>query len=506
MSSADLRLLTRGRLLLTISSVSRPESLRLSGTIVTKATCELFQTTLSSGTATNVFGTSGLAWLYLNSEGSLVYNVQIDSLTSKPAVVTLVDFSTKKRTELLDLTPSLNEGWANGTFDKLSPKILEPLFSGNLGVNVATENENSLVRGRLTSKPVAEARDASAPYLLKRENFSLPASAVGIAWLFIDNDCCIHYDVSISSVGSKNLELSLEMVPMLAPGAPVIARHLDDFQSNQLEGSPLNSLSREEVHRLAKGVGFLKVKDKDTKSTLLAATIRNMAIPLTCQPNYPENNLCSDEISEDGDCVNEGKFYKEEAQWTSSTDPCTMCFCQNGASKCFSMKCPAINCPSNFQLREIPGECCPICTNTTQLLGESNTNVPQKCILNGQLYSPGSKFHPFLFPKGFDSCTVCTCDPIYLKIKCTRISTKKECCPDCPDHDMHADAAYPRTTNLGPKKELPTKSVSQILEEGGCTNAYDAKKPHVNGTEYHPFIDSLGEYKCVTCKCEVRKI
>ncbi|XP_044272067.1 dorsal-ventral patterning protein Sog isoform X1 [Tribolium madens] len=515
---ADLRLLTRGRLVLTVSSVSKPEALRLSGSVVTKVTCELFQTTLSSSSDTNRFGTSGLAWLYLNNEGSLVYNVQIDNLKTTPdntTFITLVDVSTKRRTELEDLTPTFDfiNGWANGTLAKLSPKVLEPLYSGNLAVNVATPNDTSLVRGRLVAKPVADARDAPAPFLLKRENYTLPASAVGIAWLYVDNDCCIHYDVSISGLGSdRKLELYLELLPMLAPGAPVITRYLDEFQGNQVEGSPVNSLNREEIKRLDNGVGFLKIKEKDTKITLLVATVRHVMAPSTCQPQNPDNDVHSivddSDVGPSGDCFYENKFYQQEAQWTSSDNPCTTCFCENGNNKCFTMECPEVKCPDDMKLEKVPGECCAICVNSTSLV-ESNRNVPQKCIFNGQAYSPGSKFHPFLIPTGFDSCTVCTCDAKYLEIKCKRIYNEKQCCKNCARVDYSMNGTYSADDEVPmllhgvvPRKEIPAKSAEQILAEGGCPNLYDARKPYVNGSEYHPSIVSLGEYKCVTCKCE----
>jgi chordin len=515
-TSADLRLLTRGRLLLTVSSVSKPEALRLSGSVMTKVTCELFQTTLASSPSDhNPHGTSGLAWLYLNNEGSLVYHVQINNLRSTPdntTIITLVDMTTRRRTELEDLTPSFDfaNGWANGTLAKLSPKVLEPLYSGDLAVNVATPNDTSLIRGRLVAKPVAEARDAPAPFLLKRENYTLPTSAVGLAWLYVDNDCCIHYDVTLWGLGSndRKLELSLELLPMLAPGANNITRHLDEFQGNQVEGSPVDALNREEINRLENGVGFLKVNEKDTKITLLAATFRHVIVPSTCQSPPPDNDVRSIDdagMGPSGDCLDEGKFYQEEAQWTSSANPCTMCFCQNGVNKCFTMECPEVICPAPYKLIKFPGECCPICGNSTSLI-ETNRNVPQKCIFNGQPYSPGSKFHPFLIPNGFDSCTVCTCNPVYLEIKCTRISNGKECCKNCVDYSMNGtfpgDDEVPLLAGIVPRKEIPNKSAKQILAEGGCQNLYDLKRPYANGTEYHPSIDSLGEYKCVTCKCE----
>lgn len=286
LSSSDLRQLTRGRLVLSVTSVSNPQAMHLTGKLITKATCELFQTALtSSSPSTNPYGTSGLAWLYLNHEGALVFRVQIDGLRSDHVSITLTDMTTKRRTDVEDLTPSFRNGWANGTIDKLGPKVLEPLYSGNLAVNVATQNESSLIRGRLTAHLVSEARDASAPVLLKREGVTLSSSIVGLAWINIDLDCHIHYDISLSGFGSseKHLSLYMEMFPMLAPGAPYIEKILEtDIHGNQVEGSPIESLTREELRRLNAGVTFIKIKDKHTKNTLLAATLKQVSSLYLC--------------------------------------------------------------------------------------------------------------------------------------------------------------------------------------------------------------------------------
>lgn len=280
-SPSDLRLLTRGRLVLSVASVSKPNALRLNGNVVTKTSCELFQTTLSSAASDKGFnhrGVSGLAWLYLNNEGSLVYNVQVDGLYDESVFITLVDVTSKRKMELEDLSRSFNNGWANGTVDKLSPKVLEPLYSGNLGVNVATVKDGSLIKGKLNAKLVADARDAPAPVLLKREDYNLPSSAVGIAWLTIDNECHLHYDVTLSGLGSndRHLQLYMDLLPMIAPGAPVTTRLLDEFQGMQVEGSPTEPLPKEELDLLDSGVGFIKIKDSKTYETLLAATLKQV--------------------------------------------------------------------------------------------------------------------------------------------------------------------------------------------------------------------------------------
>jgi chordin len=63
--------------------------------------------------------TSGMAWMYMNREGSLVYSVQLDelSLQDSPMLVLVSGHRSGGRRSLLeleDLTPSLSSGWANG--------------------------------------------------------------------------------------------------------------------------------------------------------------------------------------------------------------------------------------------------------------------------------------------------------------------------------------------------------------------------------------------------------
>ncbi|XP_066248106.1 dorsal-ventral patterning protein Sog isoform X2 [Euwallacea similis] len=518
-TQAHLRYLTRGRILLSVSSVSKPEGLKLSGNVMTKASCEIFQSTLSSSNTANPDGVSGMAWLYLNNAGSLIYNIQIDKLPPKenPPIITLIDLSTKKRTELEDLTPYFHgDGWANGTLEKLTPRVLEPLYAGDLAINVATTSDNSLIKGKLIAKPVDEARDAPAPYLLKREYMNLSTATVGLAWISVDNDCHLHYDVSITGVGpERKMELWMELYPIIAPGAPFIIKDLDTFNGNSVEGSPVEVLSREELTRLQNGVNFLKVKDTHSKVVLLLATITKVSIPPPCRPYVPtENSILSlydnlPQIITTGECFFEEKFYKHEEVWVSSKNPCQMCYCQNGNPKCDMMPCAQSSCPAGKKIT-IEGECCPVCVNNSIPAREYNG---QKCTLSGKSYLPGTKFHPFMIPYGFDLCTECYCDPKDYEIRCTRLNdNEKICCKNCkkPDaNDPMSDDIAPEDRNNGKSvkdhgSEYSKKETiaAKILEEGGCKNPNNAKKPFPNGSEYHPYIDSLGEYKCVTCKCE----
>lgn len=176
-------------------------------------------------------------------------------------------------------------GWANGTLAKLGPKVLEPLYSGNLAVNVATRNDSSLIRGRLTGKLVADARDSSKPFLLKREDDNLPHSAVGIGWVKIDNFCHIHYDINLSGMGShheKQFQLVLLMLPMTAPGAPINEKILEDFQGHAVEGSPTEPLAKDDLAQLDTGVSYIKIKDRKTGAVLLSANLKGVSISNNC--------------------------------------------------------------------------------------------------------------------------------------------------------------------------------------------------------------------------------
>ncbi|CAG9819155.1 unnamed protein product [Phaedon cochleariae] len=497
-SQADLRSLSRGRVFLTVSSVSKPEALSLSGSVITKVTCEIFQTTLSSEKDSQD-GFPGLAWMYLNNQGSLIYNIQIDNLVSEQYhMITLADTSGKKKAEVL--TPYFHNGWANGTEDRVVHKILEPLYNGKLDVKIAVANDT--LHGHLNSKLVADARDAASPILMKRENHTLPSNVVGLAWISVDSDCNLQYDVSISGLGhDRKLVLYMEMYPIIAPGAPFIYKQLEEFEGNQVEGSPIEALTKEEIDRLDGGVSFIKIKDASTKVVLLSATITKMKLPYSCiRLSYNDNNVPISfdhppDLMPTEDCFFEDKFYKKDTSWVSSKDPCQMCFCQDGASKCDVMTCPKMDCPHG-NLTSVIGECCPICREN----GPSRN--AQKCLFNGMSYSPGSKFYPFMIPQGFEVCTECYCDPKKSEVSCHRLDdTDKRCCRNCQKTTEVEDEPYSMLWNKQNKERVTVRPAGVILEEGGCKNLNNPKEPYSNGSTYHPFIASLGEYKCITCKC-----
>lgn len=100
-SASDLRLLTRGKLVLTIASTRRPRDLALAGAVQPRAVCEIFQAPLSlaeaaaeqegsgnhssapasDSTLAEQHRPAGQAWLYVDSHGALVYNVQLSQVS-----------------------------------------------------------------------------------------------------------------------------------------------------------------------------------------------------------------------------------------------------------------------------------------------------------------------------------------------------------------------------------------------------------------------------------------
>jgi len=371
-SGADLRLLTRGKLSISIVSRKNPQALRLAGPVSPRVTCDMYQTLLLSETPSEAYG---LAWLFLDRVGALRYGIQLIGLEEESPLVTLVEEGSKRRTELEDLTPSLFAGLANGSLDRPGPRLLQPLFNEELSV-VAASHLGSMLRGRLLERPVADARDTSAPILLRRiiQEPGVHPGPVGLIWIAVDLDCSLHYELELagfpplppSSQEPRTFRLYLETMPLLAQGAPVARRLLEEFIGYSLEGS-VTGLSPMELYRIESGIGFLEVTDKQGLYVLKAPF--KARAPLSCLPHYADNDVASVMVYnpprpdiDTGACFHEVRFYEEGTQWTSTSDPCSMCHCYRGLAQCDAMPCPVIPCPSGKQLKRVTtGYCCPIC-------------------------------------------------------------------------------------------------------------------------------------------------
>ncbi|KAF4519369.1 hypothetical protein B566_EDAN011375 [Ephemera danica] len=531
----DLRLLARGKLQLTVESRNHPQY-RLQGDVTTRVACDLFQATLSAADTEDAGGettdgraassatssvsttTSGLAWMYLTRDGALVYNVRLDDLDSQLVALSLASGRGRRRQDLVgDLLQSFSSGWANGSLEKLSPRELEQLYAGELSVNVATDERDCLVRGRLTAHSAADPRLADSPLLLKREDTNQPASLVGIAWIAVDHECSLQYEISISGLGNgeqRPLELYLEDLPILVVGAPVSRRKLVEFYGSQLEGFAIG-LSDFELARIDSGVAFLDVMDARTNTSLLRARIDKVRVPASCLPRYTDNDLplMAHDVApaEQRSCFYESKFFKEGVQWRAERDVCSMCSCQHGRVKCEPIVCPPTPCANPITL---PGDCCASCYSAA----ETNASESNGCNLAGIFYRAGSSWHPYLPPVGFNRCVICSCrsstlEVSYTPVQCPALTCsdkvafrpeRTSCCKQCP-----ATTPAPSvTTPASSAKHEPTEQQDQtsprtaqdVIDEGGCIVR---KEVYKNGQEWHPHIGSHGQDKCITCRCKM---
>lgn len=373
-SPYDLRMLMRGRLTITVESRNHPSALKIQGSLVTRVTCELFETLLTNHRADPYVKSNGIAWLFLNTDGSLNYNVQTNNLNlNDRPIMTIMDDKAKGKTEL---TIPLTKDYASGILDRLGPRVLEPLYADHLAISIhvknnITDNEVTLVKGKLMSRFVADARDFSTPILLKRFDPRLPSNLTGMAWLSVDNDCVVHYEVTLSGTPDyyQPLQLYLEEIPIEAPGAPVNRRLLEDFSGHYLEGF-VATMTETELAKLETSVCYLEVRSKERDEPLLKAALKSTKVPNNCLPPWMNNNVLNVKAMDneprdnylptvEKKCFHSQRFYDEGELWRLP-EMCMMCSCTYGKAKCESIKCPPLKCKKEDQ-QQAKGECCPTC-------------------------------------------------------------------------------------------------------------------------------------------------
>lgn len=387
-TTQDLRSLTRGKLNLIVESRKRPE-IRIQGPILTRATCEIYQTVLAPTSTESKTTSSGLVWAYMNRDGALVYNIHTDDLKLQESpLITLVDDSVKRRTDLEDLTPSLSFNNAVGVLDKLGPRVLDPLYGNNLAINIATENEQNLIRGRLIGRQLADARDSDEPIILKRLDSNAPAHLVGMAWVAVDNECTLHYEITLNSYNAQQgLELYLEEKQIEVPNAPVTTKILEEFKGEYLEGF-LMGMSPHELSKLETNVCYLQVKSKESGTHLLKGKLKSVKIPSQCtMPGVDSNRIPSDlspndhtdnNVPLDPKCLHSGRFYDEGEQWQNGLETCSMCACIYGRVKCDKLECPPLECKDGELRPPRKGECCPSCSSKYFTLHSIRTLIRMK--------------------------------------------------------------------------------------------------------------------------------
>ncbi|XP_026327487.1 dorsal-ventral patterning protein Sog [Hyposmocoma kahamanoa] len=499
-SAAELRSLVRGRLLLAVEAVGTPER-RIIGSVGQRAACEVFHTPLLAERAPASPPPEGLAMVYIDKEGSLVYDIQVDNLGITDPKITLVEEQGKRHSQVEILDTRM------GVLARPSARIFPPLYDEQLTVHIGGDAGPPILRGRLTSRPLPDAA-GSGPALLRRTDARVPATATpvaGLAWLSVDALCGLHYEVVVSGMTSA-------WTPWLEThtGSGGGSRNLAGAEGCVLEPTP------GELAALHAGAAYLDLRPADNNDTQLMRTrLPQISVPPACLPtvlwfdnalnaNHAPTQVNSsppdNSLSYSASCNYAGRLYEDGAQWMAS-ESCHMCGCFHGLVRCEPMRCPPISCA--VPIIQPLGQCCPICTNSTTAVW----NESHGCHLAGQYHAPGSSWHPYLVPGGFDTCAICTCEFPTRQVKCPRIRCpplkcadkdayrpdKKSCCKVCPE------VKSKKPEEETPKDQAAPRTAEEILAEGGCKFP-DGPLP--NGKEVHPSIHSHGEQRCVTCRCK----
>ncbi|KAL4715900.1 hypothetical protein ACJJTC_013200 [Scirpophaga incertulas] len=499
-SSADLRSLSRGRLSLTIESMGNPER-KIIGNVRQRAACEVFHASLIAERPPASPAAEGLALIYIDKDGSLVYDIQVDNLGVSDPKITLVEEQGKRHSQVEILDTRI------GVLARPSARIFPPLYDDQLAVHISADAGPAILRGRLLTRPLPDAA-GGGPILLRRTDARTPVTATpmaGLAWLSVDALCGLHYEVTVSG-NAGAWSAWLDTRPGMGEGDRVLVG---------VEGCVLEPTTAE-LTALQVGAAFLEIRAADNDTALLRARLPQISVPSSClpaspwvvgnemSPNYapshvntspPDNSLFNT-----ASCYYSGRFFEDGAQWMA-TDSCHMCGCVHGVLRCDPVRCPPVNC--SVPTIQPPGQCCPICTNSTTAIW----NESHGCQLAGQYHAPGSSWHPYLVPEGYDTCAVCTCDYSTRQVRCPRVKCppllcsdreayrpdKKACCRVCPE--VKAKKSEDET----PKDQAAPRTAEEILAEGGCRFP---NGPLPNGKEVHPSIHSHGEQRCVTCRCK----
>ncbi|XP_032781634.2 dorsal-ventral patterning protein Sog [Daphnia magna] len=326
-------------------------------------------------------------------------------------------------------------------------------------------------------------------------------------------------------------------------------RLLEEFSGYQVENSvaDLNKLS---LARMDAGVAYLKLTEAPVTGTgspgaQFQGWLTNVHVPGSCLPigmgrsvggNLGEQSALGvqgyvfDRAQDDNNeipmatmrCFYEGKLYDDGRAWTAEHDRCMMCSCQRGRVVCDPVVCPALSCtaPSSAVIHP-PGDCCPMCENVTKSVTESSR---RGCHFEGdQKFHPaGSRWHPYLPPFGFSKCAVCVCDPLTLKVECTKLTCPPlscpeseayrpdpmACCKQCPAAPATTTPSAAALSQMLANKELLGEEAQirgevDILSSGGCRFKGDVFE---NGEEWHPRIQPWGEMRCINCNCKDGKV
>ncbi|KAK4298173.1 hypothetical protein Pmani_029456 [Petrolisthes manimaculis] len=538
--------LTRGQVTMKLWSPTA-RHLELVGSIMPRATCNVFSAVLTPPSPQILDGSSvpspnsaGWALVTLENDGTFQYEIEVEGGIG--GAVRLETLQRRRPRVVEDLTLDLVDGRANGTYQRPTYRDLDALLRGRVQVVVGPAGGDQVLSGTLSPVAVTEALKSPHPTLLSSSEVGMAATV----WMAVDSACVTHYDVQVGGAGSwvdRSAGVNWE------PAWNLMLREEDhswdprhDMNSllleEQVEGWEVfahsTHLSRVSLSRLGAGVShmdlhLLSLTNSSTKLHTLTGKVEGVRVPVDCQLGSelshpvgepPQCGTGPCVLLEEADtpvvantCVDtDMRVLEDGTSWPSPLDPCRMCMCSRGTITCHDMVCHTLDCPVPTTP---PGKCCPVCPGGTNDVAGVEDRM---CELNKQKHHLGSKWHPFLAPKGFDKCVSCSCvlnsrgSPI---VNCSRFPCPPlPCGPDEMDHPEDAccpiclpfsaarpppPTASPGMVNEGAVEVSREEHREMILRQGGCLKNNLLKE---NGVEWHPRMTSFGFYPCVTCKCK----
>ncbi|XP_076365142.1 chordin-like isoform X1 [Tachypleus tridentatus] len=535
-TSAQELLLSQNGLFLEISSEDGTRA--LSGPILPKTTCNVFQTILTTGQSADAQKekrplSTGFGVLVIQANGSISFKIRTARLTGQVIKISLETRNPTNQgtTTLTETTQMLSTGqWINGTFRKATARDLETLLIGDLYLHVQTMKGEENLRGHVRQRLYTEAFTNEVPLLLVGNN-----TAAGQVWLSVDKHCQLHYEVFVSGLHASDDDVDGRRQRHLVEVQEV---HLNRHRKPDLH--VLRKFGGEEVGDVFEGLGtrtlihlefgqsaFL-ITTKTTgvgKKVDLEGRITNLHLPDSCFPQTDQLRsgknvrMLKDSFNKiypepTHKCYYEGEVIEDGLQWKAQHETCTMCSCQMGRVHCDTIVCPKLTCDRPLTLK---GECCPVCSEVN-----NNTAIekkPRGCFFEGdkKFHLAGTRWHPYLPPFGFSRCAVCTCDEVTLQVECRKINCPlltcghndvfrehpHDCCKKCrtqvriKSYETHQHNYHPgdEAISIVNQEEIN----KDILAAGGCLFG---DVIHPNGDFWHPTVQPFGEMKCVTCSCK----
>lgn len=526
MSTQAMRMMSNGRIAIVIES-ARNRNLRLRGNITTRCACELFQNVLHPLRSDRKQRSSGLAWMYVNRRGDLIYHAVTDVLGTRRngrPQLSLWDSSIKHRIRIEGKTLPGNRTniLASGCLTRVGPRFHAALYAGHINVQLLKpqQKETPLVTGRMLHEEMADSRDSTQPVLLRRLNLSRPAEQVGMAWLSVDMECSLRYEVTMNMVVNRTYHLVMVDVPVEAAGAPQRRRVLDKWNGPRFYGFQMG-MQPADLKRFQTHIVHFLVQWR--KKTIVRGRMHKITIPEHClaaagdlQNAGPFGGMENGPLAGGSEvaaskpakqtCYESRRFHRDGEQWRSADFSCTVCSCMHGKAMCEQMQCPPLLCTPEMQTRR-RGECCATCMliegNGTTLdagVNAAEGDEERGCWLGQQFHTAGSTFHPYLPPNSFDTCAICTCDARTLEVTCPRVQCpslqcaeklaykpdRSVCCRVCPQN-VTANATIVAPAETAAFTTITNVNINDVMHDGSSADTELARDDPF-GDELHPHV------------------